>query len=78
MKKSSITLTTLCARLERAIHADVGMQGLRILLYGWRIKYGMIDITTLPTRRRLYGEPYLTYREALHFSQYAGYNLTCE
>ena len=38
MKKEAITLTTLAARLERAIHADVGMKGLNTLLYGWARK----------------------------------------
>ena len=76
MKKDAITLTTLAARLERAIHADVGMQGLKILLYGWRMKYGMIDLFTFTCRRKQAGEPYLTYPEAVHFSSYCGYDLT--
>ena len=78
MKKDAITLTTLCARLERAIHAGVGMQGLKILLYGWRVKYGMIDLFTLPNRRAQAGEAYLTYPEAIHFSNYCGYDLTLD
>ena len=76
MSKNAITLTTLCARLERAIHADVGMQGLKTLLYGWRVKYGMIDLFTMTSRRKQAGEAYLTYPEAVHFSQYCGYDLT--
>ena len=76
MKKDAITLTTLAARLERAIHKDVGMQGLKILLYGWRMKYGIIDMFTFTSRKTQAGEPYLTYPEAVHFSEYAGYDLT--
>ena len=76
MKESAITLTTLCARLERAIHADVGMQGLRILIYGWRVKYGIIDSFTFSSRRSQDGVAYLTYPEAVHFSRYCGYDLT--
>ena len=99
MNKNAITLTTLAARLERAIHCDVGMKGLRILLYGWarkknwninalfwtrekrdgepwRVKYGIIDNFTMSSRRTKAGEAYLTISEAVHFSQYAGYDLT--
>ena len=76
MKKSSITLTTLCARLERAIHADVGMQGLKILLYGWKMKYHILDSHTMTSRRTQAGEAFLTYPEAVHFSRYCGYDLT--
>ncbi len=76
MKQNAITLTTLCARLERAIHADVGMQGLKILLYGWRIKYGIIGEHTLSQRAYEDGEPYLEIAEACHFSRYCGYDLT--
>ena len=78
MNKNAITLETLAARLERAIHADVGMQGLKILLYGWRVKYGMIDLFTMTSRRQQAGEPYLTYPEAVNFSQYCGYDLTLD
>ena len=78
MSKNAITLTTLCARLERAIHADVGMKGLKILLYGWRVKYGMIDIFTFTSRKSQAGEAYLTYPEAVHFSNYCGYDLTID
>ena len=76
MNKNAITLTTLAARLERAIHADVGMKGLKILLYGWRVKYGIVDGFTMTNRRTQSGEAYLTIPEAVHFSQYAGYDLT--
>ena len=78
MNKNAITLTTLAARLERAIHCDVGMKGLMILLYGWRVKYGIIDNFTMSSRRTQAGEAYLTIAEVVHFSHYAGYDLTLE
>lgn len=76
MNKDCIPLTTLAARLERAIHCDVGMKGLQTLLYGWRVKYGIIDGYTMTSRRSQAGEPYLTHSEANLFSHYAGYDLT--
>ncbi len=75
MKKDAITLTTLAARLERAIHADVGMQGLNILLYGWMQKGG-VSRTTLFMRKKSAGEEYLTPNEVRNFSLYAGYDLS--
>ncbi len=78
MRKDAITLTTLAARLERAIHADVGMKGLHTLLYGWRVKYGVIDGYTMTSRRTQAGEAYLTLSEARLFSHYAGYDLTVD
>jgi hypothetical protein len=77
MNNDDITLTTLTARLERAIKCDVGEKGLRTLLYGWRMKYQLIEDHTISSRRaERNGEPYLTYEEAYHFSQYCGYDLT--
>ena len=76
MNKNAITLPTLCARLERAIHCDVGMKGLRILLYGWRMKYHLIQEHTFYNRTKEDGEPWLTIGEARSFSRYAGYDLT--
>ena len=76
MRKDAITLTTLAARLERAIHADVGMRGLDILLFGWKRKHGLINDHTLRERKRTDGEPWLSRREALFFSRYVGYDLT--
>ena len=76
MRKDAITLTTLAARLERAIHADVGMRGLKTLLYGWRVKYGIIQGYTLWGRKQIDGEPWLTLKEAQSFSKYVGYDLT--
>ena len=76
MKKDAITLTTLAARLERAIHADVGMQGLNVLLYGWITKYGRVSRALLSARKRDDGEPWLSKVEVYSFSLYAGYDLT--
>ena len=76
MNKNAITLTTLAARLERAIHCDVGMKGLNTLLYGWKMKYHILDTHTITSRRTQAGEAFLTISEAMHFSQYAGYDLT--
>ena len=76
MKKDAIPLTTLCGRLERAIHCDVGMQGLRILLYGWRMKYHLIEEHTFHCRKQEDGEAWLSLGEAISFSRYCGYDLT--
>ena len=75
MKKDAVTFAQLTARLERAIHADVGMQGLNILLYGWITKHGRCSRLQFADRKRKSGEPYLTLGEAIHFSRYAGYDL---
>ena len=76
MKENAITFETLCARLERAIHADVGMHGLDILITGWIRKRNTVTRETLRQRKKADGEPWLTYYEALSFSRYAGYDLT--
>ena len=76
MKENAITFTTLCARLEKAIHADVGMHGLNILITGWIRKRNTVTRETLRQRKKADGEPWLTYYEALSFSWYAGYDLT--
>lgn len=78
MKKDAITFETLCARLERAIHADVGMHGLEILLYGWITKHGRVNRHVLGMRKCNDGCFWLTPDEAQSFSQYAGYDLTKE
>jgi len=78
MKKDAITLSTLAARLERAIHADVGLHGLKILIYGWmkkRARHGLRTIN-FAARGDYSGESYLTPNEAYEFSDYAGYDLT--
>ena len=76
MKKDAVTFAQLTARLERAIHADVGLQGLNILLYGWITKYGKVTRIILNLRKRADGEFWLSFGEAVHFSRYAGYDLT--
>ena len=76
MKKNAVTFAQLTARLEKAIHCDVGMKGLKILLYGWRMKYHLIEDHTMHCRRQEDGEPWLTLGEAYHFSRYCGYDLT--
>ncbi len=76
--KGNIPLTTLAERLEKAIHCDVGMQGLRILLYGWmqkRARHGLRTIN-FAARGSYSGETYLTPNEGYEFSNYAGYDLT--
>ena len=75
MKKDAVTFAQLTARLERAIHTDVGLQGLNILLYGWITKHGKVTRTILNLRKRADGEFWLSLGEAEHFSQYVGYDL---
>ena len=76
MRKDAITFETLCARLERAIHADVGMHGLEILLYGWITKYGHVNRHLLYMRKIKDGCEWLSLPEAQSLSRYAGYDLT--
>ena len=76
MKEKAIALTTLAARLERAIRYEVGMKGLMTLLYGWKMKYHIINDHTITNRARKNGEAYLTKLEAKNFSHYCGYDLT--
>ena len=73
--KERYYLTTLAANLEQAIHADVGLDGIKILLHGW-IRKGRISRETLRKRERRDGEAWLSLYEALSFSEYAGYDLT--
>ena len=75
MKKDAVTFAQLAARLERAIHANVGLQGLNILLYGW-MKKGGIKRSTLFMRMKSAREGYLTPEEVRNFSLYAGYDLS--
>jgi len=76
MKRDAITLTTLCARLERAIHADVCMRGLNTLLYGWARKKNWNINALFWTREKRDGEPWLSIEEVNSFSEYAGYDLS--
>ena len=78
MNENKVTFAQLTARLERTINADVGLKGLKILIYGWmnfRIRHGRGMIRL---RSRAYyndGEAWLTAEEVAEFSKYAGYNL---
>ena len=76
MMKHAITFTQLTARLEKAIHCDVGLRGLNILLYGWTKKYRLIADHTFYKRAKDDGEAWLSLGEAMSFSRYAGYDLT--
>ena len=76
MRKNAITLTTLAARLERAIHADVGMKGLNTLLYGWARKKNWNINALFWTREKRDGEPWLSLDETKSLSEYAGYDLS--
>ena len=75
--KERYYLTELAANLERVLQADVGMEGLGILLHGW-IRKGGMNRETLRTRYKRDGERWLSYFEARAFSEYAGYDLTAE
>ena len=68
-------MAQLAASLEKAIHCNVGMSGLRILLYGWMKKTQLVSNSLLNERKRKKGVMYLTEREAKSFSKYAGYDL---
>ena len=76
MKKNAITFPQLAARLERAIHCDVGLHGLNILLYGWITKHGRVTRALLNVRKKTDGVYWLSLQEAQSFSEYAGYDLT--
>ena len=76
MRKDAVTFEQLCSRLERAIHADVGMHGLNILLYGWITKHGRCSRNQLAMRKKADGVYWLTRSETEHFSKYTGYDLT--
>ena len=78
MKQNAVLLSTLCARLERAIHCDVGMKGLNTLLYGWAQKRGFNLSALLWMREKRDGEPWLDTQEVYLFSLYAGYDLSVD
>jgi hypothetical protein len=75
--KERYYFTKLAAALERALNADVGINGLEILMHGF-IRKGGINRETLRTRFKRDGEQWLTYLEARAFSEYAGYDLTAD
>ena len=76
MKQEKYSMAQLAANLEKAIHCDVGIYGLNILLYGWRRKYTALTSATLSERKRKYGFQFLYEDEVILFSKYAGYDLT--
>lgn len=68
-------MAQLATNLDKAIHCDVGIRGLRILLYGWMKKTQLVNNKILNERKRKKGVIYLTEKEAYSFSKYAGYDL---
>ena len=67
-----ISKEELAERLEQAIGAKVGIEGLNTLLYGWKKfrHYGARYLDALKHREWFY------ITEAADFSEYAGYDLT--
>ena len=76
MNEENILLTTICARLERAIHADVGMRGLNTMMYGWAKQKNFNLNALLWMREKRKREPILTLNELRELSEYVGYDLT--
>ena len=76
MNKKKYSMAQLAANLEKAIHCDVGIYGLNILLYGWRRKTGLAANTILRERKRKHGFQFLYEDEVKLFSLYVGYDLT--
>ena len=76
MTKNAVTFAQLSARLDRAIHAETGLRGLNILLYGWIAKHGRCSRPQFAMRKKKDGVYWLTGAEAEHFSRYCGYDLT--
>lgn len=80
MREEKVYFNTLAGRLERTIHADVGIYGLEVLLSGWnnhrdRHGFGRINFS-----QRAKDDPeherFLFVDELIGFSKYAGYDLT--
>ena len=69
-------MSQLAANLEKAIHCDVGVYGLNILLYGWRRRYTSLTSAALSERKKKYGFQFLYEDEVKKFSKYVGYDLT--
>lgn len=76
MKKRKYSMAQLAANLEKAIHCDVGVYGLNILLYGWRRKHTAITYAVLSDRKKKHGFQFLYEDEVKTFSKYVGYDLT--
>ena len=73
--KDRYYFTELAGSLERAIHADVGIEGVETLMHGF-IRKGGMNRETLRTREKRDGEAWLNYFETVRLSEYAGYDLT--
>jgi len=67
--KKKYYFTDIIRRLETLLQWEVGMQGFKILLYGWRIKHHFPEY-------QFYGRRYMNGTEILSFSEYAGYDLS--
>ena len=67
-----ITKEQLARNLDRAIGAEVGLEGLNKLIYGWLNyrKYGN------KYRNKLYNRDWMYMTEIMDLSDYAGYDLT--
>ena len=76
MNKKKYSMSQLAANLEKAIHCDVGVYGLKILLYGWRRKCAALNNAVLSERKRKHGFQFLYEDEVKRFSNYVGYDLT--
>lgn len=76
MNKKKYLMSQLAANLKKAIHCDVGVYGLDILLYGWRRKYTALTNAALSARKKKYGFQFLYEDEVKIFSKYVGYDLT--
>ena len=70
--RQRISYETLAQRLNAAVGANVGIEGLNTLLYGWKRKrrYGLQYLNALKHRNWLY------ITEVMDFSEYAGCDLT--
>ena len=75
--KERYYFTFLAQQLERVLNADVGLEGLEILMHGF-VRKGGLSRETLRQRKRRDGEEWLAPYEAKLFSDYAGYDLISE
>lgn len=76
MNKKKYSMAQLAASLEKAIHCEVGVYGLNILLYGWRRKHTALTYAVLADRKKKHGFQFLYEDEVKIFSKYVGYDLT--
>lgn len=73
--ETKIPLSVITQRLNTALDSNVGLHGLNTLLFGW-IRKGHLSAATLRVRNMRDGYRWLTIRELISFSKYAGYDLT--